>query len=190
MGPGSASYLHGPRIVSRHPRLWSPSPHRAVPVLPLVIVIRPHPAVSESLTQRGTSYKTSRWSKLSVFTLLHRVNEETGSERPGAGLRSPSWARAAPLSPQCCEALSFPSEEAVYPWRGPGGPSQEGLLCTPVPFLFLCFKHKTLGLGLGLKDKGSRNRTGETDPFFSFNGQSPRRAKSRPGCECARPAWL
>lgn len=39
-----------------------------------------------------------------------------------------------------------------------------------------------------LKDKGFRDGTGEVDPLFSFNGQSPRRDPSRLGSEFAWPA--
>lgn len=41
VGPGTASCLHCPRIVSRHPRPMRPSPRRAIPVLPPVLSCNP-----------------------------------------------------------------------------------------------------------------------------------------------------
>ena len=86
-----------------------------------------------------------------------------------------------------CEALLFPAEEAVYPWRRPKEPSQEGLL-SACPLLFSVLYTQNPLLWVWLKDKGVGDWTGETDPFFSFDAQSPRGDKSRPGPKFAWPA--
>lgn len=119
---------------------------------------------------------------------------------PVVGLRSPSWAQLVifgslrsdltPLSSHLrsvVKLFSFPQRRlCTY-----GGDPESTLrkdFHTPVPFSFLCFKRETLLLWVWLEDKGFRDWTGATDPFISFNGQSPKRDKSRPGPEFAWPA--
>lgn len=121
---------------------------------------------------------------------------------PVVCLRSPSWARLAifgsfrsdlaPLSSHLrsvVKLFSFPERRlGTY-----GGDLESPLrkdFCTPVPFSFLCSKHETLLLWVWFEDKGFRDWTGEMDPFVSFNGQSPKREKSRPGREFAWPAQM